>query len=910
MKPKVNFNKHKRNLNFYIGFGILLLFSTVILIHNEINKDPCITVFNRLENKNSEVTGNDSLESPFMSGWVNQGTIVCSANNNQNDVQLISDGSGGTIIAWVDGRSGKNIYAQKIDFEGNLMWMLDGVPICMAPNRQDDIIMCSDGAGGAIIAWEDHRNVYWEDFTDIYVQRINSSGVVQWTTDGVSICEIQDRYVDYLQICSDGAGGAIITWEDNRNIMPSDIYAQRIDSSGNVQWTTNGIPICTEIQSQYWPSICSDDSGGAIITWTDYRASGYPNNGDIYAQRISSSGNIQWTPNGTAIVANTGSQSDSKIISNGAGGAIIAWIGNSDVYAQRIDSNGNKLWSPQGVAICTHAWNQHYVQLCTDGASGAILCWEDSRGIFAQRVSSSGTLRWRTNGIPISTVNDIFMERFEPQISSDGLGGAIITWEEGEVPHDIYAQRVNSNGNILWHVGGTGVCIDTSLQANPQICNNGAGGAIIAWVDSRLPSATDIFAFRIKSSIPTIDHPDDIKTALSRTETIIWTISDDFDGGEYRVLANNTLGTMYTWIDWTTWTKDTTLSIPIDRSTLGLFQYSIEYNDSDNQFGIPDNVIVEVKEDLIPTSNHPGFVTAIMGGSNTINWILRDDFGEGEYRVLANDTNGEFYTWIDWTSWINNTQLDVPINDSNVGIFNYTIEYTDDMNQYGAPDTVLIDLIEIVEPQVSINYPKNYEYFSILSPNYNISIVESNLDKFWYTIDGGITNKTITQMSGVISQTEWNKKANGVVVLTFYASDIFGNTGYSTTQIVKDTIEPEITINNPVQDDQFGNNAPYYDISIVEPNLEVIWYTINDGNINYTITQLIGTIDQEAWDVAPYGSITVRFYAKDLAGNINYSEVVIEKLEDGITAIFGYNVLLIISLIGLITAIILKRKFN
>ena len=43
---------------------------------------------------------------------------------------------------------------------------------------------------------------------------------------------------------SDGAGGAIITWQDSRS-GGSDIYAQRIVGSGGVQWTADGVPIST-----------------------------------------------------------------------------------------------------------------------------------------------------------------------------------------------------------------------------------------------------------------------------------------------------------------------------------------------------------------------------------------------------------------------------------------------------------------------------------------------------------------------------------------------------------------------------------------------------------------------------------------------------------------------------------------
>ncbi|MDI6808208.1 MAG: hypothetical protein QME66_04385 [Candidatus Eisenbacteria bacterium] len=67
------------------------------------------------------------------------------------------------------------------------------------------------------------------------------------------------------KIIGDGAGGAIITWYDNRS-GSYDIYAQRINASGIVQWTANGVVICTAATYQFNPTIASDGSGGAIIT--------------------------------------------------------------------------------------------------------------------------------------------------------------------------------------------------------------------------------------------------------------------------------------------------------------------------------------------------------------------------------------------------------------------------------------------------------------------------------------------------------------------------------------------------------------------------------------------------------------------------------------------------------------------
>jgi len=69
----------------------------------------------------------------------------------------------------------------------------------------------------------------------------------------------------YPQICHDGKGGALIAWKSGG------IYAQRISGTGVVEWSTNKITICTASDCKYDLQVCSDRSCVAIITWLDFR---------------------------------------------------------------------------------------------------------------------------------------------------------------------------------------------------------------------------------------------------------------------------------------------------------------------------------------------------------------------------------------------------------------------------------------------------------------------------------------------------------------------------------------------------------------------------------------------------------------------------------------------------------------
>ena len=72
-------------------------------------------------------------------------------------------------------------------------------------------------------------------------------------------------------VLPDGAGGAIVAWEDHRGASGGDIYAQHVRGAGALDslWAVGGAPVATGGPSNFAPMLASDGSGGAIVTWSD-----------------------------------------------------------------------------------------------------------------------------------------------------------------------------------------------------------------------------------------------------------------------------------------------------------------------------------------------------------------------------------------------------------------------------------------------------------------------------------------------------------------------------------------------------------------------------------------------------------------------------------------------------------------
>ena len=427
---------------------------------------------------------------PVHAQWRFDGTLITAAAYHQLSPAIVADNAGGAIVAWQDFRNGStyNIYAQRVSASGVPQWTANGVVVSNA-SSQDQVVISTDGSGGAIIAWRDSRGAS----TDIYAQRVNASGAPQWTANGVSVCSATGNQQTPV-IVSDGAGGAIVSWRDPRaGGGASDIYAQRVSGAGVVQWTVDGVVICNASGTQLAPALASDGAAGAIVTWEDSRSG----NADIYAQRVSSTGVSQWTANGVALCVVANNQRTPMITSDGFGGAVVTWWDmraaptNGDIYAQRVNSAGVVQWVANGVAVCTAADNQLSPALVSDGAGGAVIVWQDFRNataydVFAQRLDAAGVARFTTNGVAVTSASS---DQSVPFAIPDGSGGAIVTWLDQRSGNlDLYAQRVTGQGAMLWTVDGAPLCQATGTQDYEAIASDGAGGAIVAWEDDRADS--------------------------------------------------------------------------------------------------------------------------------------------------------------------------------------------------------------------------------------------------------------------------------------------------------------------------------------------------------------------------------------------------------------------------------------
>ena len=270
----------------------------------------------------------------YLFAWVGEtvqaqgGRIVIGGSHSDEARSIIQTSDGGYAIAGYTfsyGQGGFDVYVVKLDAAGDVQWTrtIGGSGV----DQAFSIIQTSDG-GYAVAGW---TTSYGQGNEDIYVVKLDSGGNLQWTRTvggtnrdyGYSIIQTVDGgYAVAGKTLSYGQGGY-------------DIYMVKLDSGGNVQWTRTvggtGAEEATSI-------ISTTDSGYALAGWTNSTTG----NIDLYAVKLDSAGNLQWT----RAVGGLESDYGRSIIQAIDGGYVVAGRtnsygqGNNDVYVVKLDAGG------------------------------------------------------------------------------------------------------------------------------------------------------------------------------------------------------------------------------------------------------------------------------------------------------------------------------------------------------------------------------------------------------------------------------------------------------------------------------------------------------------------------------------------------------------------------------------------
>ncbi|MBN2056313.1 hypothetical protein JW905_15430 [bacterium] len=506
--------------------------------------------------------------------WGPAGVRVCGAGNDQACPRLAGTGDGGALFLWRDGRGeGEQLYMQRLLPAGTAAWVTDGVPASDACSWIETHSFDLDGAGGAIATWvsSDDNELYarrialdgsdswgfslavssyaywgveqaYSPHATLYdglggvitaftafrpdrggwllvAQRITHDMILPWGESGRILCDDVDgsREDARLAGCSGDEGGVLACWRDDR-ILADALYVMGVTTFGRVgapcedlttEWSTDpgeNLRVTATTIGQYGHRIVADGTGGFIICWNHESE---PNRLDlaVCAQRFDFTGNRAWGPEGLTLRAQSSWLGQSRVIPDGVGGGFIIWVDSRDeeanLYGQHVDAAGTPLWSAGGIPLSPSGIEVQCPFAVPDNSGGFYVSWHtyglgprQPTGVFCHRIASDGSQVW------LQPLNLSAASEGSIKITAEGAGGAIITWLEYDplTGTDIMAQRVDSTGAMLWGATPVAVCDADEYQYCPRVTATGDGGGLFLWSDQRSNMGADVYMQKINAN--------------------------------------------------------------------------------------------------------------------------------------------------------------------------------------------------------------------------------------------------------------------------------------------------------------------------------------------------------------------------------------------------------------------------
>lgn len=410
---------------------------------------------------------------------------VCTAAENQFTPCIAVGSQDDFMIAWSDGRtpSGSDIYAQRLDKNGNKVGgeiKVSTSGLASAPK------IVADGAGDYLVVYIDMR-AQFTTYIDIYAQMLDGNGVKKGTE--IAVTTAPENQTEPYVAC-DPLDRFIITWADGRYMGRIEIYAMRIDGSGNKMGSEFALISAATYKDHPW--VAFYPNADFIVAWSDSRSSV----SDIYAQKFDR--NATAVGSDVAVATSAFVKSDPVVAVNSFSYTFIAWIDwratAGDVYGQWLGPGLSK-FGPE-VAVTSAAEQQRGPVITIDPKDDITVGWLDLRAgtgndVYARQVAypyqTPGTLAtgdlsatslWAWSNV---TANASMQNASANTVSFEFSTDSGVTW-----------QAVPANGSLAAAGAAPNVRIRATLATTDDMCTPVLYNITVSCIVNRPPQIDTI----------------------------------------------------------------------------------------------------------------------------------------------------------------------------------------------------------------------------------------------------------------------------------------------------------------------------------------------------------------------------------------------------------------------------------
>lgn len=338
----------------------------------------------------------------YNSSRLNQWSLDNQLSTAVNQVNPATASDGVNIyIAWNDDRNGnQDSYLVKLSADGAKLWSGDK-KISVSQSSADQIkpdLTYSTSTTRVIVVFQDNRSGNW----DIYAQKYDSDGTLAWPSEVKINTDVSSWDQLNPQIILDADNNFYVVWQDFRDGINWNIYAQKYDLAGNKIWVSDAkINIGGGASDSINPALAIDSQEFLYVVWQDNRGGDW----DAYIQKIDLNGQPQWLEDKIISVATFQDQTSPSITRGESNNLYVSWTdarnGHTDIYAQKLSLDAQKLWpSDERINMDPANAEQDSSDLLIDANNKIIFVWEDNRekegaennyNIYAAEYSGPGT---------------------------------------------------------------------------------------------------------------------------------------------------------------------------------------------------------------------------------------------------------------------------------------------------------------------------------------------------------------------------------------------------------------------------------------------------------------------------------------------------------------------------------------
>ena len=412
--------------------------------------------------------------------WQNNGIPIRQGVHIEWQRTVCPGESGSMIFVWSDTRYGsRNVFAQKVDSSGVLLWGSQGSSVTNLPGRQEDPVAITDGDGGAFIAWVDYR---FDDEGDIFIQHIDNQGNRMMDDNGEALARVDGRHLT-INMCTDSLGGVFVAWQDKRNFLDDDIFGTHVSSNYEIIAPSSGVSIIQMNGNQGAKSLEYAGNNQATIIWSDTR-SGSGN--DIYCQKINMNMEKIFSDGGLEVSATSDLETTPRTTFMKNDTSFVIWQSgteSTDIYYNLLTSDGLVFSEP--LQLCSFNSSKANPRIKRNQLGEVFIQWIDYRNDptagnhYYQRVSHGGNISWDQNGIQLDASGDDHHARFSP----GGNRELFVYWERGTFPNvDIMYQGIQSDGSLLLD-NAEFVSNVSGYQSMPNTLFDNNNGSFVVFAD-------------------------------------------------------------------------------------------------------------------------------------------------------------------------------------------------------------------------------------------------------------------------------------------------------------------------------------------------------------------------------------------------------------------------------------------